>query len=189
MFGNQINSQKCSYKEVFMGRIIEHAGSELIWTPINNRMGYELRDNELTIGSILVEGKFLSNAIGKCVDGSWKFKREGLLKSNISVKESDQEIELALFKKNALNRNGTILINGKKIFTINTNFTMTEYSIKNEKGLLISITNITRFPNLTSTVKINPVAINIPELPWMILFSWYLVIMQQFDAAFNSAAI
>jgi hypothetical protein len=175
--------------EVKMGRIIEHAGSELIWAPSNNRMGYELRDKDLIIGSIVVEGKLLSNAIGKCVDGSWKFKREGMLKSNISVKENDKEIQLALFKKNALNRNGEIQINKKKLFTINTNFTMTEYNIKNEKGLLISISKITRLPNISSTVKINPIAITIPELPWIVLLSWYLVIMQQFDAAFNSAAI
>jgi|GEM_PF-5298613 len=171
-----------------MERIIEHLGSELFWILSDNRTQYELREKEILIGTLSTEGRLLSNAVGKCIDGSWKFKREGILKSNISIKESDKEIEIAMFKKNALNRNGEIQMNKKKIFSVNSNFIMTEYKIKNEKEIIIGIDNISRLPNMKSRVKINPIAINIPELPWAVLFSWYLVIMQQFDAAFNTAA-
>ncbi|MBE3115991.1 hypothetical protein IMZ68_02180, partial [Candidatus Bathyarchaeota archaeon] len=129
------------------------------------------------------------NSFSKCLDGSWKFKRVGALQSNISIKESNSEIEIALFKKNAFNRNGTILVNKEKKFTINANFLMSEYRINHEKELVLSMTNVTRFPKLSSTITINPTAINIPELPWLVLFSWYLAVMQHYDLAFNSAAV
>ncbi len=169
-----------------MGRIVEHIGSELLWVQIGNSMGWELRANETVIGSVLAEGKFLSNAIAKCEDGSWKFKRVGALKANISIMEMDNEI--ALFKKNALNRNGSILINKEKKFTMGTNFLMSEYGVAHEKESIITLSNVTRYPILSSKVKINPNAVNIPELPWLVLFSWYLAVMQHFDLAFNTAA-
>jgi hypothetical protein len=171
-----------------MEQIMEHAGNELRWMPSPNGAGFELRDKETPIGLILEEGRFLSNAVGKCADGSWKFAREGMLKSNITVKEANTDVGLALFKKNALNRNGEIQIQKKKFLTVNSNFTMTEYSIKKEKELFLAIRNITRFPNMTAAVTIDPTAVRAPELPWMVLLSWYLAVMQQFDAAANSAA-
>ncbi len=172
-----------------MGRIIEHIGSELSWVPMGNGMGWELRDKEMVIGSVFAEGKFLSNATGKCEDGSWKFKRVGALQANISIRGMDGEMEIALFKKNAFNRNGSILIHKEKKFTMNANFLMSEYSLTHEKESILTLSNVTRFPILSSKAKINPTAMNIPELPWLVLFSWYLAVMQHFDLAFNTAAV
>jgi hypothetical protein len=169
-----------------MGRIVEHIGSELLWVQIGNSMGWELRANETVIGSVLAEGKFLSNAAAKCEDGSWKFKRVGALKANISIMGMDTGIEIALFKKNALNRNGSILINKEKKFKIGTNFLMSEYGVAHEKESIITLSNVTRYPILSSKLKIYPNAVNIPELPWLVLFSWYLAVMQHFDLAFNT---
>jgi hypothetical protein len=177
------------FKEGLMGRIVEYVGNELVWAQIDKTMGWELRDKETVIGSLAAEGNFLSNASGKCEDGAWKFKRVGALKANISILGMNGEMEIALFKKNAFNRNGSILINKEKKFTINANFLMSEYNLTREKEPILNLSDVTRFPILSSKVKMAPNVMNIPELPWLVLFSWYLAIMQHFDLAFNTAAV
>jgi hypothetical protein len=184
-----INVGKDVHLEGMMGRIVEHIGSELSWVPMGNTMGWELHEKELVVGSVLAEGKFLSNATGKCVDGGWKFKRVGALQANISIMGMNDGMEIALFKKNAFNRNGSILVNKEKKFTINANFLMAEYNLARDKESILTLSDVTRFPILSSKLKIDPNAMNIPELPWLVLFSWYLAVMQHFDLAFNTASV
>jgi hypothetical protein len=44
-----------------MGKMSEHIGNQLNWERSSNEYGYDLRDKDVIIGSILLEGKFLSN--------------------------------------------------------------------------------------------------------------------------------
>jgi hypothetical protein len=80
-------------------------------------------------------------------------------------------------------------VNKEKKFTINANFLMAEYRLARDKESILTLSDVTRFPILSSKLKIDPRAMNIPELPWLVLFSWYLAIMQHFDLAFNTAAV
>ena len=159
-----------------MESIFEHTGKELNWVGVK-QTGFVLLDVQTSIAELLVQGTFGSNAEGKCADGSWKFRRVGMLKNGISVQESSSGKQLAVFKKNFSNPNGTLEFIGEKKYTVKRNYLMTEYDLLDEKELFVSY----RYPQ--GTVFIHPSAAKSPEMPLMVLFLGYLVIMQRIDAS------
>ena len=165
-----------------MESIFEHIGKELNWTPVQN-IGFVLHvhDVQTGIAVLQVQGAFGSKAEGKCSDGGWQFKRFGMLQNSISVQESGSNKQLAVFKKNKLNANGTLEFIGGKIVTVKRNALMTEYDLLQETELLVSYRHMQGRPQ----VLIQPAAANAPELPLMVLFLGYLVIMQRIDARYN----
>ena len=159
-----------------MESIFEHTGKELNWVG-DKKTGFILLDVQASLAELLVQGIFGSNAEGKCADGSWKFRRVGMLKNSISVQESSSGKQLAVFKKNFSNSNGTLEFSRGKKYTVKRNNLMTEYDLLEEKELLISY----RYPQ--GTVFIHPAAAKAPEMPLMVNFLGYLVIMQRIDAS------
>ena len=159
-----------------MESIFEHTGKELNWVG-DKKTGFILLDVQASLAELLVQGIFGSNAEGKCADGSWKFRRVGMLKNSISVQESSSGKQLAVFKKNFSNPNGTLEFIGGTKYTVKRNYLMTEYDLLQEKEFLISY----RYPQ--GTVFIHPAAAKSPEMPLMVLFLGYLVIMQRIDAS------
>ena len=158
-----------------METIFKHNEKELNWVG-DRKTGFVLMDGQTCIAELQVQGIFGSNAEGKCAEGSWKFKRVGMLKNGISVQESSSGKQLAVFKKNFSNPNGTLEFSRGKKFTVKRNYLMTEYDLLEEKEVLISY----RFPQ--GTVIIHSAA-NEPELPLMVSFLGYLVVMQHIDAS------
>jgi hypothetical protein len=159
-----------------MESIFEHTGKELNWVGVK-QSGFVLMDVQASIAELMVQGIFGSNAEGKCADGSWKFNRVGMLKNGISVQESSGGKQMAVFKKNFSNPNGILEIIGGKKYTVKRNQLMTEYDLLDEKELLISY----RYPQ--GTVFIHPSAAKLSEMPLMVIFLGYLVIMQRIDAS------
>lgn len=164
-----------------MENIFGYTGKELNWMPVKN-IGYVLHVHDLqtSIAILGVQGAFGSKAEGKCANGSWKFKRVGMLQNSISVQESDSGRQLAVFKKRGMG--GVLEIAGGKKITVKRNALMTEYELLQENELLIHYCYKQDRPQ----VFIQPVAANVPELPWMVLFLGYLVIMQRIDANYNA---
>jgi hypothetical protein len=65
---------------------------------------------------------------------------------------------------------------------------MTKFEFRSEAGEeLFSYRRIGGFLHMSAYVDIQPAAALIPELPWMALLGWYLVILLQQDAAAASA--
>jgi hypothetical protein len=165
-----------------MENIFEHTGKELTWTLVNN-IGYVLHvhDSQTDIAVLVVQGAFGSKAEGKCGNSSWKFKRIGILQNGISVQESGSGKQLGVFKKNSFNSNGTLAFAGGKKITVKRNALMTEYDLLQENELLITYRHTQGRPQ----VFIHSPATNVPDLPLLVVFLGYLVIMQRIDARFN----
>lgn len=165
-----------------MESIFENVGKELNWTQVQN-IGYVLHahDAQTGIAVLQVQGVFGSKANGNCSDGAWEFKRVGMLQNSISVQSSSSSKQLAIFKKNKLNANGTLEFIGGKTVTVNRNALMTEYNLLQENKVLVSFHHQQNRPQ----VFIDPAAVNTPELPLLVLFLGYLVIMQRIDARLN----
>ncbi len=163
-----------------MDSVYKYLGRELNWTPVKN-VGYVLHPyNEQGELAILnIKGLFGSNAEGKCDQGYWILKRSGFLKNNISVMEGNLNKEVAVFKKKGMG--GFLEFQSEKTYVVQRNALMTEYNLSVEKQPLINYQHKENRPQ----VHIQPSAANITELPLLVLFLGYLVIMQRIDANFN----
>ena len=162
-----------------MDSINKYIGRELNWTHVKN-IGYVLHeyDEQPGIAELNVQGLFGSKAEGKCDQGYWKFKRAGLLKNNISIMDGNSNKEIALFKKKGLG--GFLEVQNGKTFTITRNALMTEYSLTLENQQVINYQHKDNRPQ----VFLQSCAKEIDELPLLVVFLGYLVIMQRIDAKF-----
>jgi len=161
-----------------MENISDYIGKELNWTLVKN-VGYVLHahDEQSGIAVLQVKGVYGSKAEGKYGSNIWNFKRAGLLQNNIEIQEGEHGRQLALFKRKKLG--GILETNEGKKFTVKRNAWFTEYELLQENDLLIRYVYEQNRPQ----VFIQQAAENVPELPWLVLFSGYLVIMQRIDAS------
>ena len=162
-----------------MESIHNYLGMELNWKLVKN-MGYVLHaiDKPEAIAILIVQGVFGSKAEGKCDQGYWIFKRAGILKNNISVADGNTGKEIAAFKKKGLG--GSLKEDDGKTFSIERNALMTEYSLSIGNQQLISYQHKDNRPQ----VFLQSSAREIDDLPLLVVFLGYLVIMQRIDANF-----
>ncbi len=168
-----------------MRRIAELAGHGLTWTqPHAFKMEYELRVGAELVATLRFASSFGSLATAESADGCWTFKRVGLGQLQATIRAHGSETNLALFKHNTWGNGGTLeLPDGRKIFA-STNFWQTKYDFRTEAGdVLFSCTQIGGMFHLSALVEIRPAAMNMPELPWMVMLGWYLVVMMHMDSA------
>jgi hypothetical protein len=106
----------------------------------------------------------------------------------VTIRQCGSDAEIATFKNNTWNHGGTLeLPNGRKILA-NTNFWETQYDFKTETGeTLFTFRNIGGVLHASSLVAIQQAAVKLPELPWMVILGWYLVVMMTSDSAAAAA--
>ena len=173
-----------------MMKLAELVGHELKWIqPHAMKMEYELRTRDMVAATLRFRSSFGSFATATSADGTWTFKRVGFWQTRVTIRASETETDLAIFRNNTWSGGGTLeLIDGRK-YPANTNFWLTQYEFKTEKGeSLICYKNIGGMLHLSSVTEIHPLAKDIPEMPWMVLLGWYLTVMLHMDAAAVAAA-
>jgi hypothetical protein len=93
-----------------------------------------------------------------------------------------------MFKNNTWKGGGTLVLADGRKYLVNTNFWQTQYEFKTETGeRLFGYTNIGGVMHLSARVQIEPQVVNLPELPWLVMFGWYLALMMHRDSAAAAA--
>lgn len=163
---------------------------ELKWVqPHALKQEFELQvDGELA-ATLRLKSSFGSFATAQSADGCWTFKRVGFWQTRATVRACDSEIDIATFKNNTWKGGGTLeLADGRK-YLANTNFWQTEWAFNTETGeRVFGYKNIGGVMHLSALVQIEPHVVSLPELPWMVMFGWYLALMLHRDSAAAAAA-
>ncbi len=173
-----------------MRRIADWIGHELKWVqPQTLKMEYELRAGETQVATLRFRSAFGSLATAESAEGCWTFKRVGFLRTRVTIRVCGTESEIATFRNNTWNSGGTLELPDGRGFQANSNFWQTQYEFKNAAGEnLFRYRNIGGVLHASSAVEIEPAAASVPELPWMVLLGWYLVVMMQSDSGAAAAA-
>ncbi|MHB0924686.1 MAG: hypothetical protein ACYC3H_12085 [Bellilinea sp.] len=173
-----------------MEPISKVAQKELIWTQPNAfKEEYELRGDDVLVGTLKFRSAFGSLAIAETADGCWTFKRVGFFSTRVSVRACDSETDIASFKNNTWSGGGTLELPNGRTYRASTNFWQTKLELISEYDqLVLSYSDIGGFFRRTAMVKIEESAAQIPDLPWMVMLSWYLVVMMQRDSAAAATA-
>jgi len=173
-----------------MMKLNDLVGYELKWTqPHAMKMEYELWAGDMVAATLRFRSSFGSFATAASADGSWTFKRVGFWQTKVTIRASETEADLAVFKNNTWSGGGTLELPDGRKYPANSNFWSTQYEFTTEMGdALIHYRKIGGFLHMSSVTKIYPLAKDIPETPWMVCLGWYLTVMMHMDSAAAVAA-
>ena len=171
-----------------MRSIINLADSPLLWKqPHVMEPSFELRFNDELLAGLKFRNSFGSLAEGVVSEGSYTFKREGFLNTHVTVRQSGVLSNLAIYRNNTWSGGGTLIMNDGRQFKANSNFWDSQFEfISANDTPIIRFTNIGGF-KLHSQLDIMKEAHKLPELPWMVLLSWYLAVMTSRDSEMVAA--
>ena len=173
-----------------MRRIADLISQELKWEqPSALRMEYELRTGEELIATLRFRSSFGTFAIAESTEGCLTFKRVGFWQTSVTVRQCDSDDDIATFKNNTWSNRGTLELADGRTFQAATNFWQSKFGFTSESGETLIQFNTGGFIHLSAEVSIGPSAVNMLELPWVVMLGWYLVVMIQRDAVVSTTAM
>ena len=172
-----------------MDKIANYVGRPLQWGQTKLlKSEYELTSQDLVVATLRFRSLWGTFATAQSADGCWTFKRMGFWQTRATIRPCDSEEEIATFRNNTWKEGGTLVLPDGREYLANTNFWQTQYAFKDEAGdPLIHYRNHGVFRS-SAEVTISPQAAELPELPWMVMLGWYLIVMMQNDSAATAAA-
>lgn len=164
-------------------------GRELKWEqPSSSKQIYELLYFNSSVCTLHLESSFNSRASAVNEEGRWLFDRKGFWQRQAFV-YTPEGVELAVYNANTWRQGGTLILPNGRTWIAKSNFWATQFVISTEdEQPLISITKIGGIFHYSAFVEIHSLAKNLPELPWLVPFAWYLVLLQMRDSAAAAAA-
>ncbi len=165
-------------------------GQQMKWEqPSFFKMEYELHANDLVVATLRFRSSWGTFATAESADGCWTFKRVGFWQTRATIRPCSSEAEIASFKNNTWSSGGTLELPDGRQYRANTNFWQSKYSFTDPAGQpMVQYSHVGGF-KLSGLVDIDPSARQVPELPWMVMLGWYLVIMMHQDSAAATAAV
>ena len=168
-------------------------GMDLYWIQpkgIDNRW-FELRAGGHVVATLGFGSLCDSLARAESADGSWTFRRVGILNPRVTVRKAGEEATLAIYTPRWTGREGTLEFPGRRVFNwMQSSFWATKHEITDAAGNpLVSFESGTAKPRLSdifktqARVEIDQRGRALPELPLLVLLGWYLIVLQKQDAA------
>ena len=172
-----------------MKKIAELSGMELRWEqPDAFKMEYILYAGDQEAATLQFRSSFGSFATARSADGCWTFKRVGFFQTHVTIRDCETDVDLAEFHNNTWTSGGTLELADGRRYKASTNFWQTQFEFCNEQeDVLFQYSKIGGFVHSSAQVVIQPVALTIPELPWLVILAWYLSILMNQDAAAAAA--
>lgn len=172
-----------------MKSIRELLGQEPRWSqPHALKEEYELRIGEELAATLQFRSVFGSLGTAESADGRWTFKRIGFWQTRATVRAIDSDQDIAVFELRTWKHGGTLQLADGRRFQADTNFWMTKFEFRSEDGeALLKFSRISGVLHHSSLVEVGQ-SRHLVEMPWLVMFGWYLTIMMHRDAAAASAA-
>ena len=173
-----------------MKRLADLIDRELKWTqPSAFKMDYELHAGDELAATVRFRSLFGSLATGESGDGCWTFKRAGFFQTRVTIRVCGEETDIAVFRNNTWSGGGELELPGGRKVLVTTNLWQTNLEFTTESGEALLGFKSAGLIHLSAQVEIQQEAIGLAELPWMVMFGWYLIVMMQMDSAASAAII
>lgn len=171
-------------------RMSDWVGQTLRWVqPRALKQEFELRVQEIPIATLRFRGAFSSFATAESAEGCWTFQQVGFWRRRILIRECGAETDLAVFHHYTWREGGILELPDGRRCTARANFWFTKLELTDEAGSpLLTFRKIGGFLRLSAEMEISPEATLLPELPWLTLFGWYLIVLKYRERAAAAAA-
>jgi hypothetical protein len=163
-------------------------GHELRWVqPQAFKMNYELQTPQGTAAILTFKGWFNTLAVGESGEGNWLFNRPGFWQDRVTIQDERTGGNVAVFRRNIWKGGGILEVGFGRIIKVTTNFWQTRLVFQTESDIPILAYDIKGVFRTSATLTIEPHATQVPELAWLVMLGWYLVVMMRRDSAAAAA--
>ena len=161
-----------------MKSIESMVGRELQWVqPSIFKREYELRAGDIVVAK-LGWVKFLGMTVkAESADGCWMFDQKGVWKSELTVRKCDQDEPLLSMKEERFKRTQKIELSEDRHVTLKSNFWRTTFSLETETREPLVIVRKHGFFSTKFDVELRRRGTSLQELPWLLLFMWYFILV------------
>lgn len=163
---------------------------ELRWQqPSALHQRYELRAGDALVATLAFRSSWGTLATAESADGCWTFKRVGFWQTRVTIRPCGSDTDLGAFRNDTWRGGGTLAVEGGSSFQLTTNTWQTRLELLDaqEQPLLRYAT--TGWLKQGAVLSIAPAARALPELSWLAVFGWYVVVMLSRDSAATTATI
>jgi hypothetical protein len=150
---------------------------------------YELRHADDTVGTLVFRSAFGSFATGRTAEGCWTFKRVGFWQTQATVRVEGATSDLAIFEHSTWRGGGTLRLIGGRSIRVTTRLWQSkiEFLMPEDRVLFRYLTD--GFLRQQSDLQVLPPLQAMPDMPWLLLFGWYLALMMHEDDATHVAIV
>jgi hypothetical protein len=160
------------------------AGQPLVWTqPHAFTHEYALAHGDTPIGTLAFRSAIGSFATAKNAEGCWTMKRVGFLKTRVEIRPCESETPAGTFHNNTWIGGGTLMLPGGRELRADTNLWQSRYEFTDAAEQPLVRYTSGGFLRMSGEMEILPAGAALPELPWIVMLGWYLVVMMHQDSA------
>ena len=172
-----------------MKAIGQLTGQRLQWTqPAALSMRFVLEANGEPAATLQFRNLLGSLASGESADGSWTFKRTGFIKTGVTIRRSGDVADVATFANHSWSGGGTLHLPDGRVLRAGTNLWHSQLAFETEAGEPWLTFKSAGFLHLSSELEIQATAWKMPELPWIVMLGWYLIVMMRMESSAAAAA-
>ena len=160
----------------------------LTWgQPKAMKSDYELRFGPDLVATVRFPKMLSSNAVAESGDGSWLLERTGVFNIKTTIRRRGSESLLASYTAKAFKSRGLIQIEGGKTLVVRNDIWNSTHELTTEDGeSLIELKSRGFFKHFVD-VKMNRRSLQFEELPSLVMFLFYIILLGRRDAAMHSA--
>jgi hypothetical protein len=160
----------------------------LVWAPsATSSRRFELRAGEEVVASLTFDKAVGSLATGRTAAGTWTFKRAGFLQPCVTVREIGSEYDLAVFRPTWTGSGDVEFRSGVRVHWRPFGFWNSEWGFVRGDARLTTFHWMPETAELDVRVEFPPAALDLKELPILLLLGWYLRVLSYQEAAANSS--
>ncbi len=164
-------------------------GQRLKWAQPNGwKLKFQLEADDQPAASLEFRSMLGSFATGVSGDGSWTFKRTGFVRTKVTIRRSGEETEVATFANNTWSGGGTLHLSSGRVLQASSNLWQSQIVFQTESGEPLLTFKSGGFVHLSAELVIEPAGWKLPELPWIVMLGWYLLVMMRMEGGATAAA-
>jgi hypothetical protein len=165
-------------------RIADVVDHHLRWIqPRLTERRFELQVGHESVATLSFRSSFGSLATVRTADGAWTYKRIGFWKTRATVRALGGLTDLGVFDPNTWSCGGTLRLSTRESILVTTNLWQSkiEFQLAEHHALFRYLTE--GFLRQQAELEILPAAKTRADLPWLLPFGWYLVVMMHQDSS------
>jgi hypothetical protein len=166
-----------------MQRLADVLRQPLRWSQPDKRQRiYVLRASSRRMATLTFRSPSGSFAVGHSADGSWSFERTGFQPTVITIRAEGERGDLAMFEQHSPNDRGTLRLGGERTLIVAAGQRQFQIEFQRDDQQALVRCRTQGMRRSIAELEVLPALDGMREMPWLLLFAGYLVVIMDEDA-------